>query len=169
MTIERDLEKIALQEKRLQFKYFDADLAWTIGSNLKEAAEKRRAAAAIEIQINGHTLFFFAMPGTSPDNADWIRRKRNTVTRMHRSSYAIGLMNERDKTTFHAKTGAELRDFATHGGGFPITMVGGTGCVGSIIVSGLPQREDHMLIVSVLADYFHIPPEELALDAAAPA
>jgi len=26
-----------------------------------------------------------------------------------------------------------------------------------------------MLIVSVLADYFHIPPEELALDAAAPA
>jgi uncharacterized protein (UPF0303 family) len=47
-------------------------------------------------------------------------------------------------------------------------MVGGTGCVGSIIVSGLPQREDHMLVVSVLAEYFHIPLEELAFDAAAP-
>ena len=169
MTVERDLEKIALQEKRLQFKYFDADLAWTLGSNLKEAAEKRRAAVAIEFQINGHTLFFFSMPGTSPDNADWIRRKRNTVTRFHRSSYAIGLKNQLDQTTFHAKTGAELSDFATQGGGFPIIMVGGTGCVGSIIVSGLPQREDHLLIVSVLAEYFHIPLEELAFDAAASA
>jgi uncharacterized protein (UPF0303 family) len=168
MTVERDLEKIALQEKRLQFKYFDADLAWTLGSNLKDAAEKRRAAVAIEIQINGHTLFFFAMPGTSPDNADWIRRKRNTVMRLHRSSYAVGLKNQLEQTTFHDKTGAELRDFATHGGGFPIIMVGGTGCVGSIIVSGLPQREDHMLVVSVLAEYFHIPPEELALDPASP-
>src|ERR1700722_1731645 len=168
MTVERDLEKIALQEKRLQFKYFDADLAWTLGSNLKESAEARRAAVAVEIQINGNILFFFSMPGTSPDNADWIRRKRNTVTRFHRSSYAIGLKNQLDQTTFHAKTGAELRDFATQGGGFPILMVGGTGCVGSIIVSGLPQREDHSLIISVLSDYFHIPPEELAFDAAAP-
>jgi uncharacterized protein (UPF0303 family) len=164
MTIERDLEKIALQEKRLQFKSFDSKVAWILGSKLKEAAEKRHAAVAIDIQLNGHPLFFFAMPGTTPNNIDWIRRKRNVVLRFHRSSYAIGLTYERDQTTLQAKTGADLRDFATHGGGFPIFLEG-TGCIGSITVSGLPQREDHMLIVSVLQDYFGIPPEELALDA----
>jgi len=164
MTIERDLEMIVLQEKRLQFKQFDSKLAWIVGSKLKEAAEKRKAAVAIDIQLNGHALFFFAMPGTTPNNIDWLRRKRNVVVRFHRSSYAIGLTHERDQTTLQAKTGAELRDFATHGGGFPIFLEG-TGCIGAITVSGLPQREDHMLIVSVLQDYFGIPPEELALDA----
>jgi uncharacterized protein (UPF0303 family) len=164
MTIERDLEKIALQEKRLQFKAFDSKVAWIVGSKLKETAEKRNAAVAIDIQLNGHPLFFFAMPGTTPNNIDWIRRKRNVVVRFQRSSYAIGLTYERDQTTLQVKTGADLRDFATHGGGFPIFLEG-TGCIGSITVSGLPQREDHMLIVSVLQDFFGIPPEELALDA----
>jgi uncharacterized protein (UPF0303 family) len=165
MTIDHDLETIALQEKRLQFKYFNSNLAWILGSSLKAAAEKRNVAVAIDIQLNGHPLFFFAMPGTTPSNIDWIRRKRNVVMRFHRSSYAIGLTYERDQTTLQAKTGVDLRDFATQGGGFPI-FLDGTGCVGSITVSGLPQRADHMLIVSVLQDYFHIPPEELALDAA---
>ena len=102
MTIDRDLETIALQEKLLQFKYFDSGLAWTLGSNIKAAAEKRNAAVAIDIQVNGHTLFFFAMPGTTPNNIDWIRRKRNVVLRFHRSSYAIGLTYERDQTTLQA-------------------------------------------------------------------
>jgi uncharacterized protein (UPF0303 family) len=163
MTIERDLETIALQEKRLQFKHFDSKVAWSLGSKLKEAAEKRNAAVAIDIQLNGHPLFFFAMPGTTPNNIDWIRRKRNVVLRFHRSSYAIGLTYERDQTSLQVKTGADLRDFATHGGGFPI-FLDGTGCVGSITVSGLPQREDHMLIITVLQNYFGLPPEELALD-----
>jgi len=164
MTIDRDLETIALQEKRLQFKHFDSELAWTLGSSIKAAAEKRNAAVAIDIQLHGHPLFFFAIRGTTPNNIDWIRRKRNVVQRFHRSSYAIGLTYERDQTTLQAKTGADLRDFATYGGGFPI-LLEGTGCIGSITVSGLPQREDHMLIVSVLQEYFDIPPEELSLDA----
>jgi uncharacterized protein (UPF0303 family) len=165
MTIDQDLETIARQEKRLQFKHFDSELAWTLGSRLRAAAEKRNAAVAIDIQLNGHALFFFAMPGTTPNNIDWIRRKRNVVNRFHRSSYAIGLTYERDQTTLQAKTGADLRDFATHGGGFPVFLEG-TGCVGSITLSGLPQRADHMLIVSVLQEYLLIPPEELALDEA---
>ncbi len=112
----------------------------------------------------GTRYFSLRCRGTTPNNIDWIRRKRNVVQRFHRSSYAIGLTYERDQTTLQAKTGADLRDFATYGGGFPI-LLEGTGCIGSITVSGLPQREDHMLIVSVLQEYFHIPPEDLALDA----
>ena len=163
MTIDQDLEKIALQEKRLQFKHFDAEVAWTIGTALKAAAGKRNAPVAIDIQLHGFPLFSYSMTGTTPDNWEWIRRKRNTVMRYHRSSYAIGLKHERAKTTLQGATGLDLRDYSTHGGSFPI-IVQGTGCVGTITVSGLPLREDHELVVAVLQQYLELTGEELALD-----
>jgi uncharacterized protein (UPF0303 family) len=163
MTIDQDLEKIALQEKRLQFKHFDSEVAWDIGTALKASAEKRRVAVAIEIRLAGHRLFSYAMPGTKPDNLDWIRRKRNVVMRYHRSSYAVGLKHEKAQTTLQQRSGLEVKDYAPHGGCFPI-LLAGTGCVGTITVSGLPQREDHMLIVSVLQDYLQLTGEDLALE-----
>src|SRR5229473_6187502 len=159
MGIDQDLEKIALQEGRLQFKHFDAEVAWAIGSAIKAAAEKLQVAVAIDIQLNGHALFSYAMRGTTPDNWEWVRRKRNVVMRYHRSSYAVGLKHERAHTTLHAATGLELKDFAPHGGCFPILLVG-TGCVGTIAVSGLPQRDDHELVVSVLQEFLHLEKED---------
>ncbi|MGB2668585.1 MAG: heme-degrading domain-containing protein [Candidatus Acidiferrum sp.] len=162
MTIDEDLEKIALQEKLLQFKSFDANTAWAFGIALKAAAEKRQLAIAIDIQLHGFPLFYYAMPGTTPDNADWIRRKRNVVSRFHRSSYAIGLKQTRASTTLHDGTGLDAKDYAAHGGCFPI-LLAGTGCVGTITISGLPQREDHALVISVLQDFLQVPREDLAL------
>jgi uncharacterized protein (UPF0303 family) len=161
--IEHDLEKIALQERRLQFTEFNASVAWELGVALKTAAEKRGVAIAIEIQLHGHPLFSYGMRGTTPDNWEWIRRKRNVVMRYHRSSYAIGLKHERAGTNLEDATGLDLRDYSTHGGCFPVTLAG-TGCVGTITVSGLPQREDHGLVVSVLQEYLQLTGENLALD-----
>jgi len=165
--IEHDLEKIALQEKRLQFREFNALVAWELGVRLKTAAEKRGAALAIDIRLHGHPLFSYSMPGTTPDNWDWIRRKRNVVMRYHRSSYAIGLKHERAGTTLHGTTGLDLGDYSTHGGSFPVVLLG-TGCVGTITVSGLPQREDHSLVVSVVQEYLELTGENLALDSPVP-
>jgi uncharacterized protein (UPF0303 family) len=161
--IEHDLEKIALQERRLQFPEFNASVAWELGVALKTAAEKRGVAIAIEIQLHGHPLFSYGMRGTTPDNWEWIRRKRNVVMRYHRSSYAIGLKHERAGTNLEDATGLDLRDYSTHGGCFPVTLTG-TGCVGTITVSGLPQRDDHSLVVSVLQEYLQLTGENLALD-----
>jgi uncharacterized protein (UPF0303 family) len=163
MTIDQDIEKIKLQEKRLQFERFDSTVAWAIGSALKAEAEKRGVSVAIDITVAGHPLFSYAMPGTSPDNLDWIRRKRNVVMRYHRSSYAIGLRHEKAQTTLQGRSGLEISDYAPHGGCFPILLVG-TGCVGTITVSGLPQRDDHELVVAVLQNYLQLAGENLALD-----
>jgi len=162
MSIDQDLEKIALQEKRLQFKHFDSEAAWAVGSALKAAAEKRHAAVTIDIQLNGHTLFSYAMRGTTPDNWDWIRRKRNVVLRFHRSSYVLRLKDERAQSTSGNKMDLDEKEYAPHGGCFPL-LLAGTGCVGTITVSGLPGREDHGLIVSVLQEYLHLQGEDLAL------
>lgn len=149
MDLEADLARVAEQERRLRFEHFDAATAWDLGTRLKAAAEARGASVAIDVSLHGQQLFHYAMPGTTPDNADWVRRKRNTVARFHRSSWAIGLSLQQQGTTLEAKIGANLADFAAHGGSFPI-LLAGTGCIGTITVSGLPQREDHELIVGVL-------------------
>jgi uncharacterized protein (UPF0303 family) len=158
-----DLARIALQEQRLQFERFDAAMAWTLGARLKSAAEAHTVAVAIDIQLNGQPLFFYAMPGTTPDNVDWIRRKRNVVLRFQRSSYAIGLQLQQQQTTLEKSIGVDARDYAPHGGCFPINLIG-TGCIGTITVSGLPQRQDHELIVEALAGLLGQPLDELALE-----
>jgi len=60
------------------------------------------------------------------------------------------------------KYGLDSKDYAAHGGCFPI-LLEGTGCVGTITVSGLPQRQDHALVVAVLQKYLKVDDEDLAL------
>jgi uncharacterized protein (UPF0303 family) len=162
MGVEQDLALIDSQEQHLQFASFDAASAWRLGSQLRAAAAARGAALTVDIWLGAQQLFLNAMPGASPDNADWARRKRNVVLRFHRSSYAVGLDLARRQTTLRDRYGLEERDYAAHGGCFPL-LLRGTGCVGTIAVSGLPQREDHELIVAVLAAELGAPAAQLAL------
>ena len=150
MSLEEDLHRVALQEQRLKFDRFGPEEAWEIGRCLKETAEARQAFLAIDISLHAQQLFHFAMPGAAPNNADWVRRKRNTVFRFFRSSYGVGLQMQQRQTTLLAAYDLELHDYADHGGSFPI-VIPGPGCIGAVTVSGLPQREDHGLVVEVLA------------------
>lgn len=149
MDIEEDLRRIALQEERLQFDHFSAATAWDLGKRLKEIGAARRAAIVIDIHLQALPLFYFASEGTTPDNPEWVRRKRNIVRRFFRSSYAIGLLVKQEKMNLDA---LDPRDYAAHGGSFPI-LLPGTGCVGTITVSGLPQRQDHCLVVETVAEF----------------
>ena len=143
---EDDLAAIAMQERELCFDRFDEDVAWTIGSRLRTMAVARKAGVVIDVRRFGQQLFYCALPGSSPDNADWVRRKGNLVARFHRSSYRMGL--EVGAHLFE-KYALPMADFAAHGGSFPI-CVQGAGVIGSITVSGLPQRADHELVVEAL-------------------
>ena len=145
-----DIQPLTDQEDRLSFARFDAATAWELGSRLRAAALARSVAVTIEVRLLRETVFFCAMPGTTPENADWARRKRNTVELLQQSSYRVGLTLQRDGQSLEAKIGLPLRDYASHGGSVPI-HVEGVGCVGVATVSGLPQREDHELVLEALA------------------
>jgi len=109
MSIDQDIEKILLQEKRLQFKHFDAKRpGQLLGS--QDSGGKAKGFRGHRHTAAWDALFAYAMAGITADNWDWIRRKRNVVMRYQRSSYAIGLKYERAKTTLHAATGLELND-----------------------------------------------------------
>lgn len=150
MNLEHELNNVLEQEARLIFSEFDASIAWRIGSALRTAALERGVAVAIDIRCGNDILFFHAMPGTAPANADWARRKRNLVELVRHSSYALGLQNQISGRSVEVEMGLPLRDYASHGGCFPV-RVKGAGHVGTITVSGLPQREDHYLVVEAVA------------------
>ena len=95
-------------------------------------------------------LAAFALPGATDDNFDWARRKINVVRRFQRPSYVLGLQLQRSNKTLADLGALPERDFAVHGGAFPI-FVRGAGCIGAVAVSGLPQREDHRMVVAALA------------------
>jgi uncharacterized protein (UPF0303 family) len=152
MDIERDLKRIALQEERLRFEHFDPGIAWDLGLALKQAADDRGVGVALDISTASYTLFSHSMGGTSPDNAEWVRRKRNVTLRFHRSSYAIGLELQRSKRSLEEAQGLKGDNFMAHGGSFPIRLAGPT-CIGAITVSGLPQREDHDLLTRTLTAF----------------
>lgn len=162
MEFTDDLARIAKQEARLRLKSFNEDTAWTLDSNLKANAEVRGVAVTIEIRLARETVFFFAMPGTAAANADWARRKRNTVELLHRPSYAVGLALHQESCSLESKMGLPTRDFSSHGGSFPI-VVDCVGCMGTVTVSGLPQRDDHAMVVEDLASLCGVPIPEVAL------
>jgi len=149
MGLQEDLDRIALQERELVLPRFDADIAWQIGSKLRDIAAERHLAIAIDIRRFGHPLFYAAMDGTTPDNPEWVRRKGNVVARFHHSSYTAALNEKLKGKNIYETQGLPLADYATHGGSFPI-RVANAGIVGSITVSGLPMRQDHELVIEAL-------------------
>lgn len=161
MTPERDLPILDEQEARLQFAAFDADTAWQVGSLLRAKLLERNAGGSVEIELAGHVLFACATVGATPGQANWIRRKRNTVRHFARSTYAVGRKLEKEGTTLSARHGLNEADYVAHGGGFPL-LLRGTGMVGTVIFSGLPQRDDHNLVVEALAEVLGVDVPRLA-------
>ena len=150
------LEELERQERELQFDRFDFDTAWRLGLALVEAGRSRELPIAIDIRRNGQQLFHAALPGTAPDNDAWLRRKTRVVDRFGLASLHVGERARQAGTTFEEQMRLAPDEYAAHGGAFPIA-VRGVGVIGTVAVSGLPQLEDHALVVEVLADVLDQP------------
>ncbi len=155
-TPAEDAAHILLQEQTLTLPQFDASVAWTLGVMLHSMAVVRSHTLVIDIRRFGRPiqpLFYAALPGTTPDNGRWARRKSNVVARYHRSSYAIGLRLEAQGQTITQRHALPASQYATVGGSFPIAVPAAGGVIGAITVSGLTSREDHELIVEALCQH----------------
>ena len=150
MALKEDIRRLAEQERLLAFSRFGPKEAWALGNAVREIGLAQGAPIAIDVSLRDRTLFHCALPGSTTDNAEWIRRKRNTVLRLWRSSYAVGRALALSGETQEAAHNLPLADYAVHGGGFPL-LLHGAGCIGAVTVSGLPQREDHNLVVEGIA------------------
>jgi uncharacterized protein (UPF0303 family) len=146
------LQQLLREEYEIQFTKFNEDIAWKIGCLLVEHSKREGLPVAIDITRGDHQLFHASLPGTSPDNDEWIKRKVRLVYRFGHSSYYMGqLLKSQGKTIEEAYLISE-NQYAPHGGCFPV-IVKDVGVIGTITVSGLPQEEDHKLVVQTLRDY----------------
>jgi uncharacterized protein (UPF0303 family) len=153
--MKHNLEHLLLEEEQLQFIEFNEDTAWQIGSWLVAYAREKQLAITIDIQRGDHQLFHASRPGTSADNDEWIKRKVRLVKRFGHSSYYMGQLLAQSKESIEKMFLLPESEYAPHGGCFPI-IVRGTGMVGTITVSGLPQEEDHRLVVSAIQQYLEV-------------
>jgi uncharacterized protein (UPF0303 family) len=146
------IQLIEAEESRLVLPHFDNDDAWRLGCTLTELARARGARVTLDVRRGGQQLFHCALPGTSADNDAWILRKSRTVDRFGHASYLVGLRCLASGSTFEEKMRLDHDTYAAHGGAFPVT-VAGVGVVGTVAVSGLPQADDHRLVVAGLERY----------------
>jgi uncharacterized protein (UPF0303 family) len=146
------LKELRQQEEDIQFASFSNDTALAVGMALVQAARERDKAVTIDITRGGQQLFHFAMAGTSIDNGEWVKRKNRVVHRFGHSSFYMGISLKNAGQTIEEKYLLPESEYAAHGGAFPL-IIKGVGVVGTITVSGLPQQEDHELVVSTLKQF----------------
>ncbi len=150
--MENLLQNLLKEEEDLQFPHFNEDTAWEIGSWLVDYAKTQNLPITIDIMRGTQQVFHASRPGASADNDEWVKRKVRLVYRFGHSSFYIGQMLKSKGKTIEQNSLLSESEYAPHGGCFPV-LVKGTGMVGTITVSGLPQEEDHRLVVLAIQTY----------------
>lgn len=143
-----DIATLEAEAQRIVFPRFAEDTALDLGLALVTLATERALPVVIDIRTADRTLFHAALPGATPLNDVWARRKSNTALMYQAASMLVGLRHRLQDDTL-AKNGLDLASHADHGGAVPV-RVAGAGVVAVATVSGLPQAEDHALVVEAM-------------------
>jgi len=155
MTDDDLISRLEEHERRLTFTRFDNADAWHLGSLLVDLATTRDLPVAVDIRRGTQQLFHAALPGSTADNDSWIARQVRVVERFAASSYLVGRRLAAKGDALDAKYGVDPADYAAHGGAFPV-RVPNVGVVGVVTVSGLPQADDHALVVEAIETFLDL-------------
>jgi len=146
------LDILLKQEQENRFDNFDFNTAWEIGTAIHQQAIQHNYPVAIEVYAFGQPLFLSALPGSTLDNLEWMKRKRNTVLRLAHSSMFTGLNYEKNGQPMEHHLFIDQFEYCDHGGSFPLLNKSGA-VFGAISVSGLPSEEDHALALWGINQY----------------
>ena len=137
------IDEVERQERELVFASLDHDEVWDLGTLVVGIARARELPIAVAVDLRGQRAFQSGLPGSSAENDSWIDRKIRTVRDFNESSFLVGRRIEaRGEAPDEA---LDTSVYAGHGGAFPLRVDGHL--VGILVISGLPQEEDHALAV----------------------
>jgi len=126
--------------------------ALEIGEIAKLFGQDRSLPIAVEVRVGDWIIYHASLPGSTPKNDWWIGRKARVVKlKKHSTMYERVLAQERG-VDWHKENNLLDETHAIHGGGLPL-ITKGDGFVGVLLISGLPQVEDHLLGVEVLTEF----------------
>ena len=126
--------------------------ALEIGEVAKSFSVARNLQIAIEVRLADWIVYHISLPGSKPENDWWISRKARVVMLKHHSTMYERVSAEERGVDWHKENNVEDETHAIHGGGLPL-ITKGEGFVGILLISGLPQVEDHLLGVEVLTEF----------------
>ena len=140
------------EEKLFWLKSLDIFSALSIGDIAKSIGFSRNLPIAIEVRIGDWTVYHASLPGSSPENDSWIARKARVVNLKNHSTLYERVRAEELSIDWFTENNLSEKEYAIHGGGLPLISKE-QGFVGSLIISGLPQIDDHLFGIEVLTEY----------------
>jgi len=144
-------KQLLAEEQKLRLPSLSNTDAIEIGQIAVSLGSKRKLPIAIEVRIGGWIVFHASLEGSKPENDWWITRKVAVVKLNHHSTLFERVSPEERELDWHKENGVTDETHAIHGGALP--LITEEGFKGILIISGLPQIEDHLLAVEVLTEF----------------
>ena len=148
------------EEQILILPSFDLTGALEIGEIAKSLGMARNLPIAIEVRLGDWVVYHASLPGSKPENDWWMSRKARTVMLKHHSTMYERVSAEERGVDWYEENNLLDETHAIHGGGLPL-ITKDDGFVGVLLISGLPQVEDHLLGVEVLTEFLARKGEQL--------
>jgi uncharacterized protein (UPF0303 family) len=140
------------EEQILTLPSLDLAGALEIGEIAKSTAVLRKLPLAIQVRLSDWIVYHASLPGSKPENDWWMSRKARVVMLKHHSTMYERVSAEERGVDWHKENNLLDETHAIHGGGLPL-ITKNEGFVGMLLISGLPQVEDHLLGVEVLTEF----------------
>ena len=148
------------EEQILTLPSLDLAGALEIGEIAKSIAVLRKLPLAIQVRLGDWIIYHASLPGSTSENLWWIDRKARVVMLKYHSSLYERVSAEERGVDWHKENNLLDETHAIHGGGLPL-ITKTEGFVGVLLISGLPQVEDHLLGVEVLTEFLARKGEQL--------
>ena len=140
------------EELLLTLPKLDVADAMEIGEIAKSFGTQKGLPIAVEVRIGDWIIYHASLPGSTAENQWWIDRKARVVMLKHHSTIYERVSAEERGVDWHKENNLLDETHAIHGGGLPL-ITKGEGFIGVLLVSGLPQVDDHLLGVKVLTEF----------------
>jgi uncharacterized protein (UPF0303 family) len=144
--------QLLVEEQILTLPSLDATEALEIGEIAKSLGVARNLPIATEVRVGDWIVYHASLSGSTPENDWWMSRKARVVMLKHHSTMFERVSAEERGVDWHKENNLLDETHAIHGGGLPL-ITKNEGFVGMLLISGLPQVEDHLLGVEVLTEF----------------
>jgi uncharacterized protein (UPF0303 family) len=144
--------QLLVEEQILTLPSLDATEALEIGEIAKSLGVARNLPIATEVRVGNWIVYHASLSGSTPENDWWMSRKARVVMLKHHSTMYERVSAEERGVDWHKENNLLDETHAIHGGGLPL-ITKNEGFAGMLLISGLPQVEDHLLGVEVLTEF----------------
>jgi uncharacterized protein (UPF0303 family) len=152
-------KQLLAEESLLKLSTLSNKEALEIGEIATDLGRERKLPIAIEVRIGDWIIYHASLAGSKPENDWWIRRKVAVVNLKQHSTMYERVSAEERGVDWHSENNLQDETHAIHGGAIP--LITNEGFKGILIISGLPQVEDHLLAVEVLTEFLARKGEEI--------